>query len=84
MLESIIGKFNFPDILYEELVSEAMLAVVKAYPKFDPSKKIKLTTFIHRCVYNHIVSFMKKESRYLRIKAITSEENKMRRIRRGA
>ena len=60
---------------FEELVSEANEAFVKAYKKYN-FKRGEFTTLIHHAVNNHLKSLMKKRSRARKksVKLLTNQK----------
>jgi len=48
----------------EMLISEAGLAYTEAMSRFDPSKGVKSTTFIYRCMQNHLTNYCKQEMKH--------------------
>lgn len=61
-------------ISFEELKGEAELALCIAADKFDPSLTLCLTTLVHRCVTNNLVTFCKKFKNH---KPAVADETKM-------
>lgn len=66
------GYVHSSDLNFEELVSEANHAFVKAYNKYDPERG-DFTTLIHHAVNNHLKSLMRKRVREIKFK--TNQEN---------
>ena len=47
---------------YQDLFSEASLAYCESIRKFEPHRGVKFSTFIWRCMRNHLVNYIKRET----------------------
>ena len=64
MIKSIAWSFhNSTGIPVDELISEGNLAYLEALPKYDPNKGMKQTSFVYLLVKNHLLNYLKKNSR---------------------
>lgn len=59
---------------HDDLVSEGVLALLRSHKKFDPSRKIKLSTFAYRHIDGSIRDFQERQENYVqRVSAVEPE-----------
>ena len=48
---------------FEDLVSFGYLGLIKAVDTFDIQRKVKFTTYAFKCIYNEIVTYLRKQKK---------------------
>lgn len=66
----IVNRFKHSAIESEDLLSIGTIGLMKAIDKFDPTKKIQLSTFAGKCIENEILMWLRKNKRHEGIKSM--------------
>ena len=61
------------DIPFDDLISEAHVAFVKAFDSYDPSHGTKVSSWIYHEVWTGLMSFMRKELRHRNLEELTDQ-----------
>lgn len=82
LVHSVAWKFwqKNPDLDYEDLLSEAVLAYCEARERFDPSREIKETTLAHTYMKNALAAWVTRERKEGNHLSLTDEEGKEKEI----
>ncbi len=59
----IARKFENTGVGVEDLISIGTIGLIKAVNTFDPEKKIKLATYVSRCIENEILMYLRRNSK---------------------
>ena len=59
----IARKFENTNVGIEDLISIGTIGLIKAVNTFDPTKKIKLSTYASRCIENEILMYLRRNSK---------------------
>lgn len=80
LVHSVAWKFwqKNPDLDYEDLLSEAVLAYCEAQKKFDPARGVKETTLAHTYMRNAITAWIRQERKEKNHLSITTEDGQER------
>ena len=67
----IVNKLNIKNFhLKEDCIQCGYIGLLKAEKNFDPELG-QFSTYAGRCIYNEIITFLKKEQRYNCVKNLT-------------
>ena len=56
-------KFENTGVCVEDLISIGTIGLIKGINTFNPDKKIKLATYVSRCIENEILMYLRRNSR---------------------
>ena len=62
-------------IHYDDYVSAASLGLVKAAISFEPSKKVKFSTYAYKCIQNEMLSYYRKSKKHFRVCSLDEQTN---------
>ena len=57
-------RFYNAHIEYDDLVSEALIGLVKAAASYDPEKKVRFATYACRCIQNQIRMYLRRDRKF--------------------
>ena len=64
LVKFVAKKFSNTGIEEDELVSVALEGYTKALNKYRKNKKTKFTTYAHKCMFNEILAYLRKEKKW--------------------
>lgn len=64
LVAHIVKKFEDKNISTDDLISIGTIGLIKGIDSYNPEKKIKITTYIAKCIENEILMFFRSNKKF--------------------
>lgn len=64
LVAHIVKKYDSDNTMTDDLISIGTIGLIKGVDTFEPTKKVRITTYCARCIENEILMYFRKNNKY--------------------